>query len=101
MTVDAQVILIIFGGLFAVLGWFLKQEADRNEAKHKAHFAHEANGSMHETDRDRVAIKDQMRLDADALLRHQEQDDKRFDRFELKLDVLSTDIKNILKAVNK
>ena len=87
------------GGMFVLLGWFLRAEVARNDRKHADHYKHSIDVAVHETDRDRIAIKDQMRLSADALLRHQEQDDKRFDRFEGKLDLLSKNIEDIWKVV--
>ena len=114
-----EIVLSTFGVLFLILGYFLKTELARNAAKHAAHYRHEVDMSVHATERDRTAVerdrtelKDQLRLDADALIRtqahaaselqrHQEQDDRRFDRIEVKLDILSADIKDILKVVSK
>jgi len=91
----------ILGLLIAILGWFLKREMDSNREKHERHFAHSSDMSLHETDRERDAHKlDRMAL-AEQIIRHGEQDDRRFARVETTLDDIQKDIKDILKVVSK
>lgn len=98
--------------LIAVVGFFLEREIRSNGKKHEQHFHHAMDLNLHETERERVALKEERRLVAAEvirhgelvaaeLVRHGEADDKRFTRIETSLDGIRNDIKDILIAVKK
>lgn len=91
----------ILGLMVAIIGWFLQREMDGNRVKHEKHFEHATNMEMHETDRERDAHKLERMAVSDELIRHGEQDDRRFARVETTLDDIQRDIKDILKMVTK
>lgn len=93
------VILAIFGWLFAVVGYFFQRKIASDREMHQKHFDHAADLELHQTERDRISIRDTLRLSADELLRHTQQDDRRFERMDSKMDEIGRDIRDILKAV--
>lgn len=94
-------ILIAFAGMFGVIGYLLQSKFQDDSVKHQKHFDHAADMDLHQTERDRVSLRDTLRLSSDELLRHTQQDDKRFDKIDSKMDKIGEDIKDILKAVAK
>lgn len=85
--------------LIGVMAFFLKREIEGNSAKHDRHFSHAGNLELHETERERNALKDERRTLSDAVLRHSDLDDKRFGAIDTKLEHIQDDLKNILKEV--
>lgn len=94
-----ELALVIMGFMITIIGYFLNREIDGNAVKHAAHFIHANDDTKHQTERDRVTLRDTMHNTSEALLRHEQKDEDRFDsqerknevrfeRFEKKLDTI-------------
>lgn len=98
-------ILAILTLLFAGFMWFVRDAKSSNDRNHTAHFTHASSTALHETERERTAVRlstqNNINEVARELERHASHDDTRFDKIENKMDGIADDIKDVLKMLNE
>ena len=91
--------IVIITAIVAALGWILRGRILSNDRKHQDHYDHEGDMGLHETERDRQNLKDVYTHLNTKIDQHIADDRAVAETTNKKLDILTEDVKLILRTM--